>query len=265
MDMVVLFKGYNNHSNRLLQTVHLEAFCMEHGLKFYNPSFWRMKGLYGIKGKSSDALIWSILCTLNKIRVLPKIKFNQGGKQQEYEQILLRKKLVFVHGWRFRNLELTEKFQKELVGKYSILPELFDANELYKDVLKIDRSAYNLVGVHVRRGDYRTWKNGIYYFEDAVYQMYMDNLNAELSKATGKQTLFIVFSNETLQIQPSDSVILSKNPWYVDQKIMSLCDFLIGPPSTFTLWASYLGDARYYQITDDSGEIKLEQFVSCKG
>jgi len=263
--MVVLFKGYNNHSNRLLQTIHLESFCMEHELEFYNPSFWRMKGLYGIKGKPSDALIWFILCTLNKIRLLPKIKFNQGGMQEKYEQLLLQKKLVFVHGWRFRNFELTEKFQKELVAKYSILPELFEANELYKQVMTLDRSTYNLVGVHIRKGDYRTWKNGIYFFEDAIYQTYMNNLNAELSKATSKQTLFIVFSNETPQLQKSDTIILSKNPWYVDQKIMSLCDYLIGPPSTFTLWASYLGNARYYHLTDDSGRISLDEFVSSKG
>jgi len=263
--MVVLFKGYNNHSNRLLQAIHLEAFCMEHDLKFYNPSFWRMKGLYGIKGKPADALIWSMLCTLNKICLLPKIKFNRGGMQEKYEQLLLRKKLVFVYGWRFRNFELTEKFQKELVAKYSILPNLFETNELYQKVLKLDHSTYNLVGVHVRKGDYRNWKNGIYFFEDAVYQTYMDNLNAELCKLNGKQTLFIVFSNEPLHIQPSDAIILSKNLWYVDQKIMSLCDYLIGPPSTFTLWASYLGDARYYQITDASGKISLDDFLSSKG
>ncbi len=263
--MVVLFKGYNNHSNRLLQAIHLDAFCMEHGLEFYNPSFWRMKGLYGIKGKPMDAVVWSLLCTLNKIHLLPKIKFNQGGMQEKYEQMLQQKKLVFVHGWRFRNFELTEKYQKELVAKYSVLPELYETNELYQKVLNTDRSAYNLVGVHVRKGDYRTWKNGIYFFEDTVYQAYMNNMDAALSKATGKQTMFLVFSNETLQIQPSETVLISKNPWYVDQKIMSLCDYLIGPPSTFTLWASYLGNARYYQITDDSGKIKLDEFVSSKG
>jgi len=247
--MVVLFKGYNNHSNRLMQAIHLEAFCMEHDLNFYNPSFWRMKGLYGIKGKRSDVLVWFLLCGLNKIRLLPKIKFNQGGMQEQYEQLLLRKKLIFVHGWWFRNLDLTAKFQKELVSKYSILPELFETNELYQKVLKQDRSVYNLVGVHVRKGDYKTWKKGIYYFEDSVYQTYMHNLEAELVKKTGKQTLFIVFSNETLQIQ----------------KIMSLCDYLIGPPSTFTLWASYLGDARYCHITDVSGKMELDEFASCKG
>ena len=263
--MVVLFKGYNNHSNRLLQAIHLDAFCMEHNLEFYNPSFWRMKGLYGIRGKAWDAVIWSLLCTLNKMHLLPKIKFNQGGMQEKYEQMLLQKKLVFVHGWRFRNFELTEKYQKELVGKYSILPELYETNELYQKVLKIDHSAFNLVGVHVRKGDYRTWKNGIYFFEDAVYQTYMNNLDAELCNKTGKKTMFIVFSNENVQIKSTETNLISKNPWYVDQKMMSLCDYLIGPPSTFTLWASYLGNAQYYQITNDSGKINLDEFVSSKG
>jgi hypothetical protein len=93
----------------------------------------------------------------------------------------------------------------------------------------------------------------------------MDSMQAALANVNGKKTQFIVFSNESLRLNPSENVLLSKSPWYVDQTVMSLCDYLIGPPSTFTMWASYLGEAVYYQIKDDSGTIKLNDFVLCRG
>lgn len=263
--MVVLFKGYNNHSNRLFQAIHLEAFCLEHGLKFYNPSFWRMKGLYGIDGNPFDAWIWLILCSLNKVRLLPKLKLSKPEKRDEYEQVLLKKKLVFVHGWWFFHENLTQKFQKQLVKKYSLLPELYENNALYQKVLAMDRSSCHLVGVHVRKGDYETWKGGMYYFTEEVYQLYMDRLRAKLLEATGKPTIFLVFSNESVQMQASEDLLIAENAWYVDQKIMSCCDLLIGPPSTFTKWASYLGNVGYYHITNDSGDIHLDAFETCNG
>lgn len=263
--MIVLFKGYNNHSNRLFQAIHLEAFCMEHALNFYNPSFWKMKDLYGIRGKRYDKLVWAVCCSLNKVRLLPKLKLRSTDFQETYERKLMEQPLTLVHGWAFRRYDLTDKYRSELVRKYSLKKSLYEQDELYREVSALDRTTCNLVGVHVRKGDYKTWRNGIYYFEDEVYQRCMDELETALSKATGKKTRYIVFSNEALRIQAAENVMLSSSPWYVDQQVMSLCDYLIGPPSTFTKWASYLGDAKLFQITDASIEINLDEFVACRG
>lgn len=136
---------------------------------------------------------------------------------------------------------------------------------MYRQIKELDRGALHIVGVHIRRGDYRTWRNGEFFFTDDVYQTYMNNLEAELMKATGKKSLFIVFSNEKVHLKKSDNILISLNFWYVDQQIMSLCDYLIGPVSTFTLWASYIGKAKYFHMKDDSGKIDLENFINCIG
>ncbi len=262
---IVLFKGYNNHSNRLLQAIHLEAFCMEHNIRFYNPSFWKMSRLYNHPRSPLDALVWSVLCSLNKVRLLKRLKFRDETNHDQNANTLLRKKLVFVQGWWFRNYELTQKYRKKLVEKYALRHDLYVQNKLYNKVLSFDRNAFNLVGVHIRWGDYKTWRNGEFYYSIEVYQKYMKQLNAELLEASGKQTIFLIFSNEAVPMKESENILISKNPWYIDQQIMSLCDYLIGPPSTFTLWASYIGKAVYFQMKNDSGVVHLNDFQRCNG
>jgi len=44
-----------------------------------------------------------------------------------------------------------------------------------------------------------------------------------------------------------------------------MCDYLIGPPSTFTLWASYVGKVKYFHLKNKSGEIAIDDFVKCVG
>jgi len=58
--------------------------------------------------------------------------------------------------------------------------------------------------------------------------------------------LLIVFSDDHVVF--TRDLIISQNPWYIDQHLMTRCDYLIGPPSTFTLWASYVGKVPFFQI-----------------
>ncbi|MBP5722772.1 MAG: hypothetical protein J6X18_04245 [Bacteroidales bacterium] len=76
-----------------------------------------------------------------------------------------------------------------------------------------------------------------------------------------KECVFLMFSNEDLNDSfDSFNVIYSKEQWYVDQYIMSLCDYIIGPPSSFSGWASYMGDVPLYQIRDTKHLLSLEDF-----
>ena len=116
-----------------------------------------------------------------------------------------------------------------------------------------------------RRRDYKKHQGGKYYFSDKVYQEYMNQLGIEVSNKLSKQALFIIFSDEITGFQENSYTLISDNEWYLDHLIMSKCDFLIGPPSTFTIWASYIGKNKYFHIKDDSGEIDLKRFSYCKG
>jgi hypothetical protein len=172
--------------------------------------------------------------------------------------------IVFVGGWDFRVHDLTKKFQNYFIEKYSIDKSLLVGIELAVSIpeWKLDHNI--VIGLHIRRGDYKTWQNGRYFYSDSVYEHYA-NLLRDIIAAEGWQAKIVVFSNEATSIGERLDCELSKNEWHIDHYLMSQCDLLIGPPSTFTLWASYIGKTRYYHIENPLSQISLSDFRYCYG
>jgi hypothetical protein len=258
--MVIVYRGGGNHSNKLFQAIHLEAFCLENNLRYFNPSFGSMAKYYGLRNSIFNPLLCHFIAICGKIGLINITDFSVPGELHSYYDTVLKKELVFAKGWHFRAFDLTRKHRDYFIRKYSLLPKYYRENELYKKLKDLDRNRHIVVGVHVRRGDYKVWEEGKYYFSDAVYRKYMESLSSQLTKNPQKRILFIIFSDEQINIAEDESVIPSKNAWYVDQMLMSMCDYLIGPPSTFTMWASYTGHVKLYLIKDDSGAVDLNEF-----
>src|SRR5207253_5956455 len=58
-----------------------------------------------------------------------------------------------------------------------------------------------LVGVHARRGDYKTFMRGMYYYDDADY----GNFLKQVSKLfPGKKVTYLICSNEDVSITPPE-------------------------------------------------------------
>ncbi len=263
--MIIVFNAAGNHSNRLFQAIHFEAFCIENKVNYLNPSFKNMSKYYGIKNFFFGNTICFLIKSLRKIRLIKTLECNNLDQNELYYNTILKKKLVLTRGWCFRVNELTKKYQDYFIKKYSLLSDLYNDNDLYKYVMKLDRSKYHIIGVHIRKGDYKSWENGKYYFTDDIYQIYMNNITIELNKRSDKEIKFILFSNENITINETEGIIVSNNKWYIDQLIMSKCDYLIGPPSTFTQWASYIGKVKYFHIRDNTGSIHINDFSYCIG
>jgi hypothetical protein len=45
-----------------------------------------------------------------------------------------------------------------------------------------------------------------------------------------------------------------------DLYALAKCDYIIGPPSTFSQWASFYGSKPLFQLRGDDARIKLENF-----
>lgn len=270
--MIVLYNGYGNHSNRLFQNIHFEAFCIEEKIQFVNPSFADMQEYY-VEPVEAPKDIWASMLKMRPARVLSKMGFFrnvvQFNKSDDNNATVLRRYLqanghrnVFVEGWGFKIQDLVYKYQDLFIKKYALKNKYYENNELYQTImrLKSEKKAI-LVGVHIRRGDYKSYKNGKYYFLDMTYEKYMSNLKNEIANVCGKACTFIIFSTEPTSFNSGENMLVSNNAWYMDHLLMSKCDFLIGPPSTFTQWASYIGKTKYFHMTDDSGRIKIKDFV----
>lgn len=280
---LIVIKPNGNHSNRLLQNLHFEVFCREHQIEYHNPTFIDMAGYYAepcntetnlfLKFLQIDILgklfrhsrvikkIFSVVWIISKLSCLKLVRFDKESGISDSESLLLKafekNNVVYVAGWKFRLHELTEKHRDEISKKYILKAFFYENSILAKKAGELKSQGYTLIGVHIRRGDYKKWKGGIYCYDDSVYKKYMDSISQQLTQQGKEKQMFLLFSNEDLKIQQSSNIIISKENWYTDQHVMSMCNYLIGPPSTFTLWASYVGQAKLFHIYDSSEKIIL--------
>lgn len=186
-------------------------------------------------------------------------------KEQHNLDFFSKNKKMYVCGWYCRNYDLTKKHQDLFIHKYSLKDIFYRENNLINKIERFKEEGCILVGVHVRRGDYKEWEGGKYYFNDDVYIKYIESLRKSIVNLYGRKCIVVVFSNENVDFCVHDEMLISKNEWYIDHHAMSKCDFLLGPPSTFTLWASYIGKTKYWHITDPSRDVLLDDFSYCTG
>lgn len=117
-----------------------------------------------------------------------------------------------------------------------------------------------IYGIHMRRGDYKAWHGGKYYFNDDVYI----RLAKEIVEISVNQKVRIVlFSNEAIdenkwKISEAE-IVISNNPPMLDLCMMSLCDVILGPPSSFSGWASFIGNKKRFLIDNANKKFDLEE------
>ena len=84
----------------------------------------------------------------------------------------------------------------------------------------------------------------------------------------GGKVTFVIFTDEVEKVQELDdkrwTTILSGKSAVEDLRIMSKCDYILAPPSSFSGWASYSGNVPLYRITDRmTPTFCLEDFGVC--
>lgn len=260
--MIILSSSYGNHSNRLFQLIHFEAYAKETKQKFISVCFRDMEKYYGNKTKTLYIYI-VIYKILRKLHLVNYIDFNNEENIEIQQKKLSKRRFAFVCGWYFRRHDLTEKYRSFFQKKYSLDKQYVNNNQFIAKAL-LCKENEKIVGIHIRRGDYKDFMDGRFLFSDEVYcnaikkmQKIMDEHNQKVK--------FILFSNEPLSFEENDKLLISHEEWYIDQYIMSKCDYLIGPPSTFTGWASYIGEVPVLYLESDDMDFSLKDFQIING
>ena len=114
-----------------------------------------------------------------------------------------------------------------------------------------------VVGVHIRRGDYATWNDGRFFYELEDYHQFMLNVK-ELYK--DRKVSFFISSNENFSLDIFNGCHCSRfgqepSGAILDLYTLSLCDRIIGPFSSYSRWASFIGEIPLCFL-----EVKNQQF-----
>lgn len=176
-------------------------------------------------------------------------------------------KLVLIHGWLFRD-PVNQKKHREL------LQETWKPNKVFCDQVNAYYDNYRkehdlLIGVHIRRGDYQGFEGGKWFFTPDQYFEKMKEV-AALRIFRDRKIAFVICSNEMDLFFSHDerfSVYREERHFITDLYLLAKCDYIIGPPSTFSIWASFYGGVPLYMIkdisipvTDENFSIKAEAF-----
>jgi hypothetical protein len=116
-----------------------------------------------------------------------------------------------------------------------------------------------LVGVHVRQDDYRSFKGGRYYYSHRQYRHLMEQV---CTAYADRPVSFLVCSDDPV---PADAfagldVLYGNGHELEDLYALAACDRLMGPPSTYSRWASFYGKVPRLEISDPEIAPRPERF-----
>ena len=178
---------------------------------------------------------------------------------EEFQRILSRHRLVVAKGWKFRAHAALKSRRDEVVRLFT--PHSGIRAEVERHIAQARSGCDILVGLHVRRGDYANWLGGKFFYG---LDAYTDWLKAANALWPGKKVGFLICSNETVDdLLRLNGVSASAGPGapITDLYALAACDFLIGPPSTFTLWASYYGGAPLHMLVEKDQQLQIAGFA----
>jgi len=106
-------------------------------------------------------------------------------------------------------------------------------------------------GVLVRQTDYRSWNDGKYYYTAKQYANFLSSLR---NSFTNKKIGFFIATDEKQDEKIYTKIDCVVRVGYPVENLysLSLCDFLVGPPSSYIGWASLVSGTPLMSITDIS-------------
>jgi len=280
--MLVITKKCGGLCNSLFQFGHFIAFCKHRDLRIVNLAFTDY-AQYFIS--TDDRLFISFppcgyklrnrIITTNLQRVFFILGFLISHLMPRFPGIIsinfdketpnaikrlesiLGHHLVLANGWYFRD---PREFKKYAVD----IRMYFRPKEVYGRMAKeihnqIRRDSDIVIGLHIRRKDYKYWEGGKYYFEDAVYVKVIQEL---IKQFPGKNIKILVTSDEPIRLENyalvSSKIIWDRREPIVDLMALAYCDYIVGPPSTFSMWASFYGKVPLFVIKNPGQPFDLE-------
>ncbi len=273
--MIIVLNASGQFGNRVLLAAHAVAMGMKYNQRVFLPFVNDLRHTlsfddsiekkYRIKrmGKNNVKLFRKPLMIMEIASQKRKNKYYSNKK-------IHRKGIHFICNWYCRDYDALMEYRNEIVNLFSWQKDISEDTKIYIENLKhtYDPSVYNVIGVHIRRGDYINWRNGQYYFDDDTYIKHM----RELSNSSTKKVVFLLFSNEPLDSETYDKSGLEyvfvkdvKKRFGFDMSVMSECDYIMGPPSTFSWWAAFVGDKPYLTLKSKDSNADIACFDYVKG
>ena len=266
---------YGRLGNRLFFFSHVISWAKERNAIVYYPAFYPYSSWF--EGTESDYLIryprkkrWALGngSSLNRLAsecllrislrlgqrtdalLVRSVILEEGGFDvcsNAFEKILSGHGILFVRGFIFTSKKdfLIERHRPAL-NQYFRAPPHYEKG-IQIPFVKLKGHCDVVVGVVIRHGDYREYRNGEYYYSLPIFQRVLKELTEHLSPV---RPGFFIASDEDQEVSAFENF-----PYYFRQghpveniNALGRCDYLIGSPSTFMTWPAFFGNIPCFQL-----------------
>ena len=248
-------------ANNMFQYGHVYAWGREHGRSTMSMRFaYKYPDFRISHSRYHNVFVYVVAKLAAKLHLLPVVDFTDGQTDAKMDYISSHKHIL-LKGWWIRFPDLFMKYRSEIAACFDFLPKVHE--QVAKSMQPSSADTIKL-GVHIRRGDYKTWCNGRFFFDDAQYIGLIQRVAHQL---TGKQVDVYICTNDFQLDQERYRQELSPVRVFFPQGspaedlcLLSKCDYLIGPPSSYTLIASMYHDTPLYWMSGDLKQVTLRSF-----
>lgn len=238
--------------NNILQFGHVYAWAREHNRSVVSMRFAYKYKYFHISDTPRHNIFFYLMGKYGaKMHLLPVVEFDADVPDTSMKEVkMIDHRHIVVEGWYVRFYDLFLKYRHEIKALFAFKPDIVRKTTGY--LAPYGQSIK--LGLHVRRGDYATWQDGKYLFSDAQF-ISIVNQFATLHTDLPIE-LFVCGNDPSLDKQAYINAFGAAHVHFPDGNpgedlcLLSQMDYLIGPPSTFTLVASMYRDVPLYWIQD---------------
>jgi hypothetical protein len=279
--MINIILNYGQLCNKILTLSHCIASALEYQFDLTDFSFYKYADYFELNYQSSRPRIHIIknknICVpVNLMSRMSSyahldhfyrtINKSNVGKQQ-LEVLLnsgeLNRHSYFLQSWNYRDDDSFKKHIQEIRLFFQPKEQYYKVSKECVANVKKSTNCDLLIGVHIRRGDYREWDHGKHYFTDNQYAKWMCDLKADADSRDLK-VAFLLCSNEPITFDEYDlhhlPAAVGSGNFIEDLYSLSLCDCIMGPPSTYSIWAALYGHKKLYLIQGADDELNINKF-----
>ena len=291
MSLAILYKDSGELGNRLITYSYLLSFGAQHRARVANLCFWRYAHLFAAGRKETpdegELAIRGLLGMRAFARIRRRFQFDGdlvcspgaigvralNAAASRWARTLVRPMGLTVREEVAWGHDCSFAVSRELVDLPIFEPSLLTENAAEvraRFALRTDldaqvtawlqplRERYDrVIGVHMRRGDYAVFRGGRWFYDYETYRALISHL---VTVYAPRRVGFVLASPEPYQAGLWTGLPIHPAPgrMVLDLYALSRCDLIVGPPSSFSGWASFIGKTPIYYL-EHAGDRPAEQ------
>jgi hypothetical protein len=275
--MVIIFEPYGQLGNRLFLSAYGMALARASGQDFLNFTLDEYENLFPAMRTSLrldgrfHSLMRRVILRLKRLSLARQCfvrldRENAAAHSPDnpsFVAAVRQRPLTIIEGWPDPSrIRFPAETARAIRRAFQPAPEVMQAAQ---DIVRRARARADvLVGLHIRLTDYREYGHGIFYHKIQDYRRTLEKMSRMFP---GRRVAFLICSDERQEAAnfAPFPVTLGQGTLLGDLFSLAGCDYVVGPPSTYSLWAAFYGRKPLYHMIEPEPPSDLSSFMVPEG